>query len=276
MSSSANAIAQYSPSARIPQLRPTPLTNVPPPPPPPPRHTTLFMSTLPLDTTARVWDCYLRDGEPLLWRVTLTLLRLLQPKLLTLSRAPALALLRHARSSDAATEKSLFQSLTAESADGGDGGLGDVFTDLQQRLPVPSAEEGGNVCYDLWRNSALFVADVEDMGGGREGPGSARGRHRCVCVCVCASLLYPSCVPPSASLRVTSPHSSIPLPSLSYPATNLHSTPPSSPLPTHVLPIRIHPSGAGALGAVGTVVDRMTCARLVATEQQVATQVARY
>lgn len=29
----------------------------------------LFLSTLALDTAARVWDCYLRDGEALLWRV---------------------------------------------------------------------------------------------------------------------------------------------------------------------------------------------------------------
>lgn len=29
----------------------------------------LFLSTLALDTAARVWDCYLRDGEPLVWQV---------------------------------------------------------------------------------------------------------------------------------------------------------------------------------------------------------------
>lgn len=29
----------------------------------------LFSSTLNLDTAARVFDCYLRDGEPLIWQV---------------------------------------------------------------------------------------------------------------------------------------------------------------------------------------------------------------
>lgn len=35
----------------------------------------LLMSTLPLEMTARVWDCYLRDGEPFLWRALLEVLR---------------------------------------------------------------------------------------------------------------------------------------------------------------------------------------------------------
>jgi len=84
----------------------------------------LFLSTLALDTAARVWDCYLRDGEALLWRVAVArrrtplsrphtpvtrpsrharrhvaveLLRLLEPRLLqALSRDEALSLLHHA------------------------------------------------------------------------------------------------------------------------------------------------------------------------------------
>ena len=43
---------------------------------------TLFVCTLSLDTAARVWDCYLRDGETFVWRVALELLRLLSPALL--------------------------------------------------------------------------------------------------------------------------------------------------------------------------------------------------
>lgn len=35
----------------------------------------LLMVTLPLEVSARVWDCYLRDGEPFLWRAILELLR---------------------------------------------------------------------------------------------------------------------------------------------------------------------------------------------------------
>jgi len=31
----------------------------------------LFVSTLSLETAARVWDCYLRDGEALVWQVVL-------------------------------------------------------------------------------------------------------------------------------------------------------------------------------------------------------------
>lgn len=80
------------------------------------RFATLFMSTLPLDTAARVWDCYLRDGEPLLWRVAFALLQLLAPRLLRecQTTTACLDLLTQARSTDAVHEKALFQLLQAE------------------------------------------------------------------------------------------------------------------------------------------------------------------
>ena len=52
---------------------------------------TLFMTTVALDTAARVWDCYLRDGEMFVWRTALEILRLLQVPLhpsLSLARLP--------------------------------------------------------------------------------------------------------------------------------------------------------------------------------------------
>ena len=128
-------------------------------------HASLFTSTLPLDTAARVWDCYLRDGEPLLWRVSLAILRLLAARILATcpSAAACLEMLHAARASDLISERAVFQSLLAEGEKegDGDGGMSSVWADLSQRLPVPSAEEGGNVCYDLWCNSDLRSNDDE-------------------------------------------------------------------------------------------------------------------
>ena len=165
-------------------------------------HLSLFTSTLQLDTAARVWDCYLRDGEPLLWRVTLSLLKLLSPKVLSCTtKAECLELLCTARSCDAVNEKALFASLAptldeasstspgghssvsgttsiAEDVEGSSStSLSEVWIDLNQRLPVPSAEEGaggGRVCYDLWGNSIFVDADEQEVDGGGGGGGLAK------------------------------------------------------------------------------------------------------
>jgi hypothetical protein len=140
-------------------------------------HASLFLSTLPLDTAARVFDCYLRDGEPLLWRASLALLRLLAPRLLSCADAPsALTLLTRARTCELVTEKALFQALLS---DGDrpeisfDRELAELWIDLSQRLPIPTAETAERVCYDLWRNSVLCdehtPADVPDADATADG-----------------------------------------------------------------------------------------------------------
>mmetsp|Transcript_36963 Transcript_36963/g.121923 ORF Transcript_36963/g.121923 Transcript_36963/m.121923 type:complete len:566 (-) Transcript_36963:224-1921(-) len=109
----------------------------------------LFLSTLALDTAARVWDCYLRDGEALLWHVAVELLRLLEPRLLqALSRDEALSLLHHASELGGAGERQLFAALAAS-----EGTAHEMLRlDFSQRLPMPTLASGG-VVFDLWTNS---------------------------------------------------------------------------------------------------------------------------
>eukprot|EP00965_Chrysotila_dentata_P026020 862629-Pleurochrysis_carterae.AAC.4 len=125
------------------------------------------MCTLPLDTAARIWDCYLRDGEQFVWRVVLELLRLLSPVLLALSEQPrALDVLYRASSLGGVHEKPLFHSLTSNSA-----AVAGMLGDFGQKLPMPTAESGG-VCYDLWRNAE----EADDEAGGK----SDRRSHVCL------------------------------------------------------------------------------------------------
>jgi hypothetical protein len=108
---------------------------------------TVFMCTLSLDACARLWDCYLRDGEAFLWRAALELLRLLAPRLLEAEDRPAcLQLLRRAHAVGGVTERSLFHSLDAH-----EGGVGALLRAFGQKLPMPTLAHG--VCYDLWLNS---------------------------------------------------------------------------------------------------------------------------
>ena len=121
-------------------------------------HASLFVSTLPLDSAARVWDCYLRDGEPFLWRASLSLLRLLHTRLLACHTADeCLQLLCQARTSEAVHEKALFHTSSATPAPPTTTPSSPrVWHSLSQRMPMPTAEEGTRrVCYDLWRNSPL-------------------------------------------------------------------------------------------------------------------------
>ena len=109
---------------------------------------TLFMTTLALDTAARVWDCYLRDGELFVWRCALEILRLLQPQLLRLTeREACLALLCGATSLG---ERELFHSISAHEA-----GITEWLGELQQKLPLPTVLNQGSVAYDLYTNSYL-------------------------------------------------------------------------------------------------------------------------
>mmetsp|Transcript_27077 Transcript_27077/g.72673 ORF Transcript_27077/g.72673 Transcript_27077/m.72673 type:complete len:247 (-) Transcript_27077:174-914(-) len=118
----------------------------------------LLMSTLPLDVSGRVWDCYLRDGELFLWRAILELLRLLAPLALKADeREACLECLRHARHVPACTEKGLFHSIGSNEA-----AMLESLADFSQKLPMPSAERGGGTCFDMWRNATL--AGIDDRG----------------------------------------------------------------------------------------------------------------
>ena len=125
---------------------------------------TLFMSTLTLDTAARVWDCYLRDGELFVWRCALEILRLLSPQLLQLEAEDCLQLLRSAAEQGGAaavSERPLFASM-AEYEEG----VAEWIGELSQRQPMPTAETG--VAYDLYTNSYLCPregASAEDEAG---------------------------------------------------------------------------------------------------------------
>eukprot|EP00967_Tisochrysis_lutea_P131983 scaffold229946_cov28-Tisochrysis_lutea.AAC.2 len=122
----------------------------------------LFLSTLALDTAARVWDCYLRDGEALVWQVALELLRILSPILLKQdTREGALSILHHASAAGGATEKALFSALAA-----GDATLHEMLRcDFSQKLPMPAPDRG--VVFDLWCNS--FEADSDATASVRHG-----------------------------------------------------------------------------------------------------------
>jgi len=141
---------------------------------------TLFVCTLSLDAAARVWDCYLRDGEVFVWRVALELLRLLAPSLLEAGDTAALLdILLHASTLGAVSEKSLFHSLSSN-----DAVLPELLADFSQRLPMPTAESGG-VCFDLWANSIPQEAGAQeeqrpsgDGDGGGAGSGSEPGDSR--------------------------------------------------------------------------------------------------
>lgn len=133
-------------------------------------HSTLFLSTLPLDVAARLWDCYLRDGEPLLWHASLALLRVLTPRLMPLTSASAcLETLLRSRTSPDVSEKAIFSHLTADCANSDSAShMSAVWRDLSQRLPLPTAEGSSGACYDLWQNSTLCDA-ADEAGGGPPG-----------------------------------------------------------------------------------------------------------
>mmetsp|Transcript_44627 Transcript_44627/g.111102 ORF Transcript_44627/g.111102 Transcript_44627/m.111102 type:complete len:592 (+) Transcript_44627:37-1812(+) len=115
----------------------------------------VLLSTLPLDVTARVWDCYLRDGEPFLWRAVLELLRLLAPLIIdTTDRDSCFAILQHARHASTFSDKALFHSIASNEA-----AMQDWLKDFSQKLPMPSADRGGGTCFDMWRNSTLAGLD---------------------------------------------------------------------------------------------------------------------
>uniref|UniRef100_A0A7S3AS00 Rab-GAP TBC domain-containing protein n=1 Tax=Haptolina ericina TaxID=156174 RepID=A0A7S3AS00_9EUKA len=124
----------------------------------------MLTSTLPLDLTARVWDCYLRDGEFFLWRAMLELMRLLTPAALEATTAAELRhVFEHARHSASVSEKSLFHSIGSNEA-----AMHEWLKDFSQKLPLPSAERVGT-CFDMWTNCSLCEeaqdhrAEGEDM-----------------------------------------------------------------------------------------------------------------
>lgn len=44
----------------------------------------MYAKSLPLDVTCRIWDVYFRDGEEFLFKAALGILRMYEPKLLTM------------------------------------------------------------------------------------------------------------------------------------------------------------------------------------------------
>jgi len=132
---------------------------------------TLFMTTLALDTAARVWDCYLRDGELFVWRCALEVLRLLSPQLLQLHGAEACLQLLHGAAEGGGTaavsERSLFASMAEHEE-----GVAEWIGDFQQRLPMPTAETG--VAYDLYTNSHLCPREGVSADDGAELPADGR------------------------------------------------------------------------------------------------------
>jgi len=125
---------------------------------------TLFMTTLALDTAARVWDCYLRDGELLVWRCALEILRLLSPQLLQLHEADDCLQLLHGAAEHGGTaavsERALFASMAEHEE-----GVAEWIGELSQRQPMPTAETG--VAYDLFTNS--YLCPREGAADGDEG-----------------------------------------------------------------------------------------------------------
>lgn len=85
----------------------------------------MFSTCLPLDIVSRVWDCYLLDGLPFLFRVALGIMQCLTPALLACTDfGDALAvLMAHVLAGNAArqpwvdcvTEQTLFSAIRAVS-----------------------------------------------------------------------------------------------------------------------------------------------------------------
>jgi len=105
----------------------------------------LFVHILPLETCSRLWDCYLRDGEVLVWRAALELLRLRSNALISECAGDSRAAMRLLNSPIDAVEipeARLFKSLYAH-----EGGVSGWLPLLHQRPPLPER------CFDLHANS---------------------------------------------------------------------------------------------------------------------------
>jgi len=123
----------------------------------------LFVPVLTIDTAARLWDCYMRDGEVFLWRAAIELLRKRTNELLTegtAGREHVLLLLRQPIDPMLIADKALFKSLQEK-----EDAVIQWLPLLQQKLPLPEH------CWDLYANSYDSEGADVDVGDDSDGDG---------------------------------------------------------------------------------------------------------
>lgn len=123
----------------------------------------LFVGAFSLDVASRLWDCYLRDGEVLLWRAALELLRARAARVAAEVGAGAeraLACLLAPASNAELSEKLLFGAVQEHEDE-----VMLWLPLLGQKLPLPDA------CWDLQQNSYEW----ERAHAGASGGGGADG-----------------------------------------------------------------------------------------------------